>query len=47
MATTLNALLKEMVDRGASDLHITTNSPPQIRIDGVLEPLNQPALTPT
>jgi twitching motility protein PilT len=47
MATTLNTLLKEMVDRGASDLHITTNSPPQIRIDGVLEPLNQPALTPT
>ena len=47
MATSLNALLKEMVDRGASDLHITTNSPPQIRIDGVLEPLNQPSLTPT
>jgi twitching motility protein PilT len=47
MATTLNALLKEMVDRGASDLHITTNSAPQIRIDGQLEPLNQPSLTPT
>ena len=47
MAVTLNALLKEMVDRGASDLHITTNSAPQIRIDGVLEPLNQPSLTPT
>jgi twitching motility protein PilT len=47
MTATLNALLKEMVDQGASDLHITTNSPPQIRIDGVLHPLNSPAFTPT
>jgi twitching motility protein PilT len=47
MTATLNQLLKEMVDQGASDLHITTNSPPQIRIDGRLHPLNQPPLTPT
>jgi twitching motility protein PilT len=47
MALTLNEMLKEMVDRGASDLHITTNSPPQIRIDGVLSTLNAPAMTPT
>lgn len=39
-------MLKELVDRGGSDLHITTNSPPQIRIDGKLTPINEPPLTP-
>ena len=48
MATpTLNQLLKQMVDQGGSDLHVTTNSPPQIRVDGVLSKLNAPPLTPT
>lgn len=48
MATpTLNALLKSMVEQGGSDLHITTNSPPQIRVDGGLKPLNTPPLTAT
>ncbi len=47
MAPTLNALLKNMVEQGGSDLHITTNSPPQIRVDGKLLPLNLPPLTPT
>ena len=48
MATpTLNELLRAMVDQGGSDLHVTTNSPPQIRVDGVLRPLNQEPLTPT
>ncbi len=47
MPLTLNEMLKEMVDQGASDLHVTTGSPPQIRIDGVLHPLNHPPLTPT
>ena len=47
MALTLNGLLKEMVEQGGSDLHITTNSPPQIRVDGVLRPLNYPPLTPS
>ena len=32
-----------MVEQGGSDLHLTTNSPPQIRVDGVLKPLNLPA----
>ena len=41
----LHQLLKELVERGGSDLHITTNSPPQIRIDGKLTPLNEPPLT--
>ena len=33
-----------MVERGGSDLHITTNSSPQIRIDGKLVPLDLPPL---
>src|SRR6184192_204745 len=44
MAVTLHQLLKTMVERGGSDLHITTNSPPQIRIDGKLTPLDMPPL---
>ncbi len=47
MTLTLNEMLKETVERGASDLHLTTSAPPQIRIDGVLHPLNQPDLNPT
>jgi len=47
MAATLNQLLKAMVDQGGTDLHVTTNSPPQIRIDGVLKPMNVPPLTPS
>lgn len=42
MGITLQQLLKTTVDRGATDLHITTNSPPQIRIDGILIPLQLP-----
>ena len=47
MPPTLNALLKSMVEQGGSDLHITTNSPPLVRVDGILRPLNLPPLTPT
>ena len=47
MAATLNELLRTMVDQGGSDLHVTTNSPPQIRVDGVLRPLNHEPLSPT
>jgi len=42
----LHELLKEMVERGASDLHITTGSPPQIRINGKLVLLAGDPLTP-
>src|SRR5258705_354847 len=35
-----------MVEKGASDLHITTGTPPQLRIDGHLMPLKLPPLTP-
>ena len=41
---TLRQLLKVMVDKGASDLHITVNAPPQLRIDGTLVPLKAPKL---
>ena len=41
----LHQLLKVMIEKGASDLHITTGSPPQFRIDGRLVPLNMPQLT--
>src|SRR5882762_8247507 len=42
----LHQLLKAMVEKGSSDLHITTGSPPQLRIDGALVPLKTPPLTP-
>jgi twitching motility protein PilT len=47
MPPSLNQLLKAMVEQGGSDLHITTNSSPQIRVDGVLKALNSPPMTPT
>ncbi|MGD0210008.1 MAG: type IV pilus twitching motility protein PilT [Desulfomonilia bacterium] len=39
-------LLKIMVEKGASDLHITTASPPQIRVRGQLYPLDIPTMDP-
>ncbi|MBK7776456.1 MAG: type IV pilus twitching motility protein PilT [Sandaracinaceae bacterium] len=41
----IRQLLKVMTDRGGSDLHVTTGTPPQIRIDGSLVPLRTPPLT--
>ena len=46
MPPTLNALLKAMVEQEGSDLHITTNSPPCVRVHGQLRPLNTPPMTP-
>jgi twitching motility protein PilT len=43
---TIYDLLKVMIEKGASDLHITTGSPPRLRIDGKLIPLDHPTLTP-
>ena len=43
---TLPELLKTLVDNHGSDLHITTNTPPQIRVHGHLRPLDLPALGP-
>jgi twitching motility protein PilT len=42
----LHQLLKAMIEKGGSDLHITTSSPPQLRIDGKLQPLKMPPLSP-
>ncbi len=42
----LHDLLKLLIDKGASDLHISTGSPPRIRIDGKLRPIDNPPLTP-
>jgi twitching motility protein PilT len=43
--TTLHQLLKQMVEMGASDLHLTTSSPPMVRLDGRLIPLPYPPMT--
>ncbi len=42
----LHQLLKAMIEKGASDMHITTGSPPLLRIDGSIVPLKLPPLTP-
>ncbi len=47
MSITLPQLLKAMTERAASDLHITTGSPPQLRIDGRLVAVKSPPLTPS
>jgi len=41
----LHQLLQTMIEKGASDLHITTGSPPQLRVDGHLVPMNLPPMT--
>ena len=46
MATTLYDLLKNMIDKGASDLHITTGAPPKLRVDGKLLSIDHPPLAP-
>ena len=42
----LHEMLKEMVERGASDLHLTTGAPPMIRLHGRISPLGETPLTP-
>jgi len=39
-------LLKTLVDLGGSDLHVTTNTPPQVRLHGHLQALDLPPLGP-
>jgi twitching motility protein PilT len=46
MAVTLSDLLKKLLELSGSDLHITTNSPPQVRVHGHLQPLDMPPLGP-
>jgi twitching motility protein PilT len=47
MNVTLSDLLKKMLELSGSDLHISTNSPPQVRVHGHLQPLDLPMLTPS
>ncbi len=46
MAYTLEELLRAMVDKGGSDLHITAGSPPRMRIDGKLRAMEDGNYTP-
>jgi twitching motility protein PilT len=43
---TLPELLKTLVELNGSDLHITTNTPPQIRVHGKLQTLDLPSMGP-
>ena len=45
MSANLYELLQLSIQRGASDLHITTGSPPQMRINGKLSPVGSNELT--
>jgi twitching motility protein PilT len=45
MPVSLHELLKTMVEKGATDLHVTTNTPPVIRVDGEIQRLQLPPLT--
>ncbi len=43
---TIDAYFKQMVDRGASDLHMVVGFPPLLRLRGELAPTEFPVLTP-
>ena len=42
---TMEDLLALMVRQGGSDLHLSTCSPPRVRVDGILLPVEAPPLT--
>ncbi|MCA9519835.1 MAG: type IV pilus twitching motility protein PilT [Myxococcales bacterium] len=46
MSVSIHKLLKAMVERGSSDLHITVGAPPLLRIDGELVRLKMAPLAP-
>lgn len=46
MGYNLTQLLKEAVSKRASDLHINTGVPPQIRVDGALQAIGADTLSP-
>jgi twitching motility protein PilT len=43
---TLQQLLEEMIQKNASDLHLTVGVPPQLRVDGVIVSTDYPPLSP-
>ncbi len=47
MLGNIQDFLQLMLEAGASDLHITQDSPPLIRVHGTLRPLSYPPLTAT
>ena len=47
MSATLHQLLKTMTEMGGTDLHLSTNSAPQVRVDGKLRVLEHSPLTAT
>src|SRR5258705_7397755 len=47
MAADIRILLKELADRGGSDLYVTVDSAPVIRVEGINYVLEGEALTPT
>ena len=47
MAIEIQSLLTEAVKLGASDLHLVSWSPPILRINGSLVPMDIAQLTPT
>lgn len=46
LKVSLSALLKTMIDQGASDLHLTTGVPPEFRIQGKMVKVKLDALAP-
>ncbi len=42
----LRDLLQEMIEGGASDLHLTAGLPPMLRVDGNVKPTNREPLSP-
>lgn len=47
MALDINDILRQVVEKQASDLHISVGLPPIVRVDGRLQPLDMPPLKPT
>jgi twitching motility protein PilT len=47
MSLNLQVLLQQMVQMGGTDLHITTSSPPVVRVHGRLQRLDYPILNPS
>lgn len=43
----LHEMLREALDRGASDLHVTVGIPPMVRLHGLVSPLGEAPLAPT
>ena len=41
----LQELLRLLIDRSGSDLHISAGTPPRIRVHGTLSPMDMPVLT--